>query len=131
MVYINGTKSEVERESTETQTEGHFNSTGAVQGADMRLPISAFFLLSLLFSICSPSEARKDPEEYWRSMMNGQPMPKAIGDLTINDRDHHFMRDFDTGTTHIIYRSRTAKPLQTESAQAQQSSAEVAKEIPH
>ncbi|CAA2998968.1 Hypothetical predicted protein [Olea europaea subsp. europaea] len=63
---------------------------------------SVFFLLSLVL-ISSVIDARKDPGEYWKSIMNGEPMPKAITDR-IQD-SNHFMRNFDTKANVIIYHS--------------------------
>ncbi|KAL3843470.1 hypothetical protein ACJIZ3_000873 [Penstemon smallii] len=70
---------------------------------------SAFFILSLL-SIAYVSDARKDPGEYWKNIMNGEPMPKAIKDLfNLNSASdfttgmNHFARDFDTKPNVIIY----------------------------
>ncbi|KAI3446092.1 hypothetical protein Pfo_002757 [Paulownia fortunei] len=71
---------------------------------------SAFFLLSLVSFACI-TDARKDPRDYWKSKMNGEPMPKAIADLyhqnpasdsTNLDR---FVRNFETKPNVIIYHS--------------------------
>ncbi|XP_024959777.1 uncharacterized protein LOC112500511 [Cynara cardunculus var. scolymus] len=57
------------------------------------------------------NDARKGPEEYWRSIMKDEPMPKAIQDVLSedstdkeNNRDR-FTRDFDTKPNLIIYHS--------------------------
>lgn len=49
------------------------------------------------------------PEEYWKSKMNGDPMPKALKDL-LNDQYQDFpvernkyLRDFDLKANIIIY----------------------------
>ncbi|KAL6963879.1 hypothetical protein U1Q18_034886 [Sarracenia purpurea var. burkii] len=56
-------------------------------------------------------DARRDPAEYWRSTMKGEPMPEAIEQLFV-DRDpsseaisaeYRFSKDFDTVPNAIIY----------------------------
>ncbi|KAI3448047.1 hypothetical protein Pfo_004712 [Paulownia fortunei] len=72
---------------------------------------SAFFLLSLaLFAYVT--DARKDPGDYWKSMMNAETMPKAITDLfhqnsasDSNMETDRFVRNFDTKPNVIIYHS--------------------------
>ncbi|KAL0348402.1 UNVERIFIED_CONTAM: hypothetical protein Sangu_1068000 [Sesamum angustifolium] len=79
----------------------------------MRSSPSLFvLLLSLLLFACVATDARKDPGAYWNSVMNGDQMPKAIGDLLIHDQtdlntkpDDRFVRDFDTKANVIIYHS--------------------------
>ncbi|KAK6120918.1 hypothetical protein DH2020_023825 [Rehmannia glutinosa] len=72
---------------------------------------SALFLLSLaLFAYVT--DARKDPSDYWKDVMNGENMPKAITDLfhqnfdsDSNTKMDRFIRDFDTKPNAIIYHS--------------------------
>ncbi|KDP46237.1 hypothetical protein JCGZ_10077 [Jatropha curcas] len=76
---------------------------------------TAFFLLVFLFSfVIELSYARKVPEEYWKSIMKEQPIPKAIGDLFIEEDSggnnsnyemDHFAKDFDTKAIAVIYHS--------------------------
>ncbi|XP_070052706.1 uncharacterized protein [Nicotiana tomentosiformis] len=55
--------------------------------------------------------ARNDPKEYWKSAMNGDPMPKALTDLLHNQyqdfpverNKDRFLRDFDLKPNIIIY----------------------------
>ncbi|KAL7246720.1 hypothetical protein ACSBR2_001765 [Camellia fascicularis] len=96
----------------------------------MRSP-SAFFLLFLLFLFLNLSNARKDPEDYWKKVMKGEPMPKAIEELVHGNpmasekkweaSSHeainvaHFKKDFDTRPIAIIYHrhdeTKKVKPL--------------------
>nr|XP_009800566.1 PREDICTED: uncharacterized protein LOC104246454 [Nicotiana sylvestris] len=70
--------------------------------------LSIFFLL---FSLTWFGYARSDPEEYWKSVMNGDPMPKALTDLLHNQyqdfpverNKDRFLRDFDLKPNIIIY----------------------------
>ncbi|THF97476.1 hypothetical protein TEA_029162 [Camellia sinensis var. sinensis] len=77
------------------------------------------------------SNARKDPEDYWKKVMKGEPMPKAIEELVHGNSvasekkweasSHeainvaHFKKDFDTRPIAIIYHrhdeTKKAKPL--------------------
>lgn len=63
------------------------------------------------FQLSCVSEARKDPGEYWKSMMNDEAIPKAIGDLMDQNRASnsekwdHFVRNFETKPNVIIYHS--------------------------
>lgn len=56
------------------------------------------------------SYARKDLGDYWKNMMNDQPMPEAIQNLiqTQHEPDAaagnaHFIRDFDVHPNIILY----------------------------
>ncbi|XAR59529.1 hypothetical protein NMG60_11015393 [Bertholletia excelsa] len=86
--------------------------------------LSAFFLLSLLFWSASLSDGRPGPEEYWRSTMRGEAMPKAIKELYAQDpASEHFKRDFKTKATVIIYHShgdhsQSSKPVLSSSSDA-------------
>lgn len=69
------------------------------------MPDVVSFLLNQLSSVI---DARKDPGDYWKSMMNDEPMPKAITDLIHHDtaeESNHFLRNFDTKPNVIIYHS--------------------------
>ncbi|KAH7834493.1 hypothetical protein Vadar_016618 [Vaccinium darrowii] len=87
--------------------------------------LSAFFLLSLLFLFSSSCDARKDPADYWKSIMKGEPMPEKIQRLVFHQDPsslskekikkwcsssaiinmEHFRKDFDTSPNLIIYHS--------------------------
>ncbi|KAF7126782.1 hypothetical protein RHSIM_Rhsim11G0174800 [Rhododendron simsii] len=111
--------------------------------------LSAFFILSLFFlflnvisirksntPVNSPSsfacgqfssfcDARKDPTDYWNSIMKGEPMPESIQQLVLHldpsspskekiKKWHsssgsvnmdHFRKDFNTRPNAIIYHS--------------------------
>ncbi|PSS26054.1 Ankyrin repeat domain-containing protein [Actinidia chinensis var. chinensis] len=65
-----------------------------------------FFLLFLLVLFVNLSDGRKDPEDYWKKVMKGEPMPKAIEELVHGGQEPlsgHFKRDFDTKRNQIIY----------------------------
>ncbi|PON64463.1 Organ specific protein, partial [Trema orientale] len=58
-------------------------------------------LLSLLLYSMGTTESRKDPGEYWTTVMNDQPMPEAIQELireASSDQEHfgHYDRGVDT-----------------------------------
>ncbi|KAL7002710.1 hypothetical protein U1Q18_003869 [Sarracenia purpurea var. burkii] len=55
------------------------------------LPSSLLVLFLFLFG--NLSEARRDPEEYWKRMMKGEPLPKAIRELVHGDPELAFMAD--------------------------------------
>ncbi|KAJ6692670.1 PROTEIN putative-RELATED [Salix purpurea] len=69
-----------------------------------------FFLLLLSFlSFAELNHARKEASEYyWKSMTKDQPIPEAIRDLLVrdpagSDKMNHFVKDFDTKHSAIIY----------------------------
>ncbi|XP_076922737.1 organ-specific protein P4-like [Bidens hawaiensis] len=78
----------------------------------MRSLFAVVFLFSLLL-LASVNDARTGPEEYWRSVMKDEPMPKALQDVLIQDpsngdkenKKDRFIRNFDTKPNLIIYRS--------------------------
>ncbi|KAI8554286.1 hypothetical protein RHMOL_Rhmol05G0086600 [Rhododendron molle] len=110
-----------------------------------------FLLLSLLFLVAKSGDARKDPAtapadylknpaaaDYWKSMMKGEPMPRAIEEILVHDhgaeisvskqKDEekkkkrwgpskismaHLKRDFDTTPNMIIYHSHLGHHDQT------------------
>ncbi|KAK4340323.1 hypothetical protein RND71_041785 [Anisodus tanguticus] len=74
--------------------------------------LSIFFFLLSLTLLGYLSDARNGPEEYWKSKMNGDPMPKALKDLLHNqyqdfptqkNKRDKFLRDFDMKANIIIY----------------------------
>ncbi|KAA8536116.1 hypothetical protein F0562_028594 [Nyssa sinensis] len=86
--------------------------------------ISTFSVPFFLFLFINLIDARKNPEDYWKSMMKGEPMPKSIKDLVhldppslsnIEKEDHElhtasktinmnrFIKDFDIRPSVIIY----------------------------
>ncbi|XP_015574655.1 uncharacterized protein LOC8279516 isoform X2 [Ricinus communis] len=75
------------------------------------------FLLLSVFLFFNLNYARKLPaEDYWKSVMREQPMPKAIKDLFVQDpeaaslsstgsnKKTHFVKNFDTRSIAVIYR---------------------------
>ncbi|KAH7852011.1 hypothetical protein Vadar_019466 [Vaccinium darrowii] len=99
----------------------------------MRSPSAAIFLLALLLLVTNFGNARKDPAaNYWKRVMKGEPMPKAIEEVLVHDHGAeiseskekkrwdpsqinmaHFMRDFDTSPNVIIYHSHNNMGRQT------------------
>ncbi|KAH7852793.1 hypothetical protein Vadar_029257 [Vaccinium darrowii] len=94
----------------------------------MRSLSAAILLLSLLFLVAKFGDARKDPiaADYWKSMMRGSPIPRAIEEVLVHDQDGetsvskqkekklwdpsqtnmaHFRRDFETTHNVLIYHS--------------------------
>ncbi|KAK7264312.1 hypothetical protein RJT34_31919 [Clitoria ternatea] len=75
---------------------------------EMKSILPIFVVLSLLLVI-NLSYARKDMGDYWKNMMNGQPMPEAIKELLVQDPQvsdavkDHFIRDFDIRPNIILY----------------------------
>ncbi|XP_041015853.1 organ-specific protein P4 [Juglans microcarpa x Juglans regia] len=75
--------------------------------------ISAFLLLFSLFLLVlvNLSDARRDPGDYWKSIMKDQPIPEAIKGLLHRDLPYasdarenvHFLKDFDVTPNAIIY----------------------------
>ncbi|XP_028767943.1 organ-specific protein P4-like [Neltuma alba] len=76
---------------------------------------SIIFFSFLLF--VSLSYARKDVGDYWKNVMQNQPVPEAIKDLVVkdspsselseaeNNKKDRFVRDFDIKPNVIIYHS--------------------------
>uniref|UniRef100_A0A6N2KV85 Uncharacterized protein n=1 Tax=Salix viminalis TaxID=40686 RepID=A0A6N2KV85_SALVM len=80
--------------------------------------MKSFLAVLVLFSFLSfveLSDARKEPREYyWKSMMKDEPMPEAIKELFVEDpagagEMNHFVKDFDTRHSAIIYHSHAEK----------------------
>ncbi|KAK1439841.1 hypothetical protein QVD17_05663 [Tagetes erecta] len=72
--------------------------------------LSTYLLLFSLLLIFGSNEARNSPREYWRSVMNDEPIPKTIQDvLPLEDggkvNKDIFIRNFDLKPNLIIYRS--------------------------
>lgn len=64
----------------------------------------------LLFQFACVCEARKDPGEVWKAVMDEEAMPKAIEDLIVVDLNSksgpkmgRFVRNFDVNPNLIIY----------------------------
>ncbi|KAL1554249.1 organ-specific protein P4-like [Salvia divinorum] len=73
-------------------------------------------LLLFLASLVCVGGARRGPEEYWKSTMSDEAMPKAIHDLmspnpTSDSIDlDRFIKNFETKPNVIIYHSEQLKP---------------------
>ncbi|XVE94059.1 hypothetical protein REPUB_Repub01dG0247700 [Reevesia pubescens] len=75
----------------------------------------AFFIFCFLLLFANLNHARKEPGEYWKSVMKDQPMPEAIKGLLHQDpasaldsdlkKMKHFVNDFDSRHNLIIYHS--------------------------
>ncbi|XP_028767911.1 organ-specific protein P4-like [Neltuma alba] len=61
-----------------------------------------FFSLLLFVSL---SYARKDVGDYWKNVMQNQPVPEAIKEEAENNKKDRFVRDFDIKPNVIIYHS--------------------------
>ncbi|RDY08310.1 hypothetical protein CR513_07471, partial [Mucuna pruriens] len=79
-------------------------------------PIFALFLILSLLLVANLnfSHARKDLGDYWKKMMNDQPMPEAIKDLiqveqASDARTDHFIRDFNIKPNVILYHTHVPK----------------------
>ncbi|XP_039068497.1 uncharacterized protein LOC120214738 [Hibiscus syriacus] len=73
---------------------------------------SAFLIFCFLLLFANLIHARKEPGEYWRSLMKDQPMPEAIKGLLHEDptgsgkKVKHFVKDFDSRHSLILYHNR-------------------------
>ncbi|PWA51902.1 Organ specific protein [Artemisia annua] len=58
--------------------------------------VSVFLILFCILLVGSLSDARLGPEEYWRSVMKDDPMPKAISDSLSqqSSKKERFIRNF-------------------------------------
>ncbi|XWS40331.1 hypothetical protein CRYUN_Cryun18bG0131700 [Craigia yunnanensis] len=72
----------------------------------------AFFIFFFLLLSANLNHARKEPGDYWKSVMKDQPMPEAIKGLLHEDpvsaldsekKMKHFVKDFDSKKSLIIY----------------------------
>ncbi|RDX89739.1 hypothetical protein CR513_28500 [Mucuna pruriens] len=85
--------------------------------------IFAFFFVFSLLLVVNLSYARKDMGDYWKNMMNGQPMPEAIKDLLVQDPQvsdavkDHFIRDFDIRPNVILYHTHVVSNKQKQKLQ--------------
>ncbi|KAK7312353.1 hypothetical protein VNO77_36144 [Canavalia gladiata] len=83
-----------------------------------------FFVVFSLLLVVNLSYARKDMGEYWKNMMNGQPMPEAMKDLLVQDpqvsdtRKDHFVRDFDIRPNIILYHTHVVSKREKQKQQA-------------
>ncbi|KAG4967078.1 hypothetical protein JHK87_032729 [Glycine soja] len=88
----------------------------------------AFFVVFSLL-VVNLSYARKDMGDYWKNMMNGQPMPEAIKDLLVQDPQvsdavkDHFIRDFDIKPNIILYHTHVVPNKQKQKQNIQQAMA--------
>ncbi|PWA73420.1 Organ specific protein [Artemisia annua] len=59
--------------------------------------ISVFLFLFSILLVASLNDARLGPEEYWRSVMKDDPMPKAITDFLDqhSSKKERFTKKFD------------------------------------
>ncbi|XP_061337654.1 uncharacterized protein LOC133284610 [Gastrolobium bilobum] len=83
--------------------------------------IFALFVVFSLLLVVNLSYARKDPGDYWKNVMNGQPMPEAIKDLIqvpqVSDAGKdHFIRDFDIKPNIILYHTHVESKQQKQKA---------------
>ncbi|KAL8205250.1 hypothetical protein R6Q57_008801 [Mikania cordata] len=81
-----------------TYSQGSRKGLGSKKGVGVRLNIS------------STNEATSSPQEYWRSIMKDEPIPKTIQDVLpledgIKVNENTFIRNFDLKPNLIIYRS--------------------------
>ncbi|KAG5247754.1 hypothetical protein OIU77_021012 [Salix suchowensis] len=93
-------------------------STIQSRSSKIKAKMKSFLAVLVLFSFLSfveLSDARKEPREYyWKSMMKDEPMPEAIKELFVEDpagagKLNHFVKDFDTRHSAIIYHSHAEK----------------------
>ncbi|KAH1122810.1 hypothetical protein J1N35_005970 [Gossypium stocksii] len=69
------------------------------------------FFIFCSFLLCGNlNHARKEPRDYWKSVMKDQPIPKAIQGLLHQDEasamdSENFVKDFDSRHSFIIYHS--------------------------
>ncbi|XP_057439793.1 organ-specific protein P4-like [Lotus japonicus] len=85
--------------------------------------ISAMLVVFSILLVVNLSYARKDMGEYWKNVMNDQPMPEVVKDLIedpqVSDAGKdHFIRDFDIKPnnatifhTHVVPTSRSRRHL--------------------
>ncbi|BAT90913.1 uncharacterized protein HKW66_Vig0138760 [Vigna angularis] len=86
----------------------------------------AFLVIFSLLLVVNLSYARKYMGDYWKNMMNGQPMPEAIKDLLVQDPQEsdaaavkdHFIRDFDIRPNIILYHTHDMSRKQKQHAMA-------------
>ncbi|GMI87953.1 hypothetical protein HRI_002464600 [Hibiscus trionum] len=73
-----------------------------------------FFILCSFLLFANLNHARKEPRDYWNSVMKDQPMPEAIKGLLHQDQAsamdsgkkmNNFVKDFDSRHSFIIYHS--------------------------
>lgn len=86
--------------------------------------IFAFFLVFSLLLGVNLSYARKDMGDYWKNMMNDQPMPEVIKDLLTQDPQvseeavkDQFIRDFDIRPNLILYHTHVMSNKQKQKQQ--------------
>ncbi|KAK2435486.1 hypothetical protein QL285_020539 [Trifolium repens] len=81
--------------------------------------MKSIFALFILFSflVADVSYARKDLEDFWKNMMNGQPMPEAIKELVqstkaTDSKKDNFIREFDVKPNLILYHTHVESKKQ-------------------
>ncbi|CAL5212358.1 unnamed protein product [Lathyrus oleraceus] len=80
--------------------------------------IFAFFILFYLFLVADLSYASKDLGDYWKNMMNDEPMPEAIKELVQNPevtdagKNNNFILDFDVRPNVILYHTHVESKKQ-------------------
>ncbi|CAI8616922.1 unnamed protein product [Vicia faba] len=79
--------------------------------------IFAFFILFYLLLVADLSYARKDLGDYWKNMMNDEPMPEAIRELVQNPKvtdasKDNFILDFDVRPNVILYHTHVESKKQ-------------------
>ncbi|GAY65426.1 hypothetical protein CUMW_241030 [Citrus unshiu] len=79
----------------------------------MKSIFASSIIISLLL-FASLGYARKEPGDYWKSIMKDKPMPKALKDLFPQADERmvkmdHFVKDFDrkSSSVSIIYHRRS------------------------
>ncbi|XP_061363603.1 organ-specific protein S2-like [Gastrolobium bilobum] len=86
--------------------------------------IFALLVFFFLLLVANLSYARKDQGDYWKNMMNDQPMPEAIRDLLVQDPKvsdagkDHFIRDFDIKPNIILYHTHVVSKKQKQKQKA-------------
>ncbi|CDP01517.1 unnamed protein product [Coffea canephora] len=88
-------------------------------------PYSAFLVLFLLVSFTFGIDARRCPGDYWKSVMNEEPIPEVLSDILHQDTTSEpceketvdtdrLARDFDMRSSVIIYhRDADSKRVKT------------------
>ncbi|XP_039062981.1 organ-specific protein S2-like, partial [Hibiscus syriacus] len=79
----------------------------------------SFIIISFLLLFVNVSYGRKEPGDYWRSVMKDEPMPEAIKGLLHEDpkgsamdpgkKMEQFVRDFDSRHSLIYHNSPESK----------------------
>ncbi|KAL3538954.1 hypothetical protein ACH5RR_002320 [Cinchona calisaya] len=74
----------------------------------------------MVTSSLTGSNARKDPQEYWNTIMKGEAVPRVIKNrLNQNSESHtgqQFIKNFDTKPNVIIYHHNHVDPQEEKSS---------------